>query len=212
MGKIKQGILGGFSGKVAGVIGSSWKGIAVMKAMPLSVANPQTAAQVAQRSLFSNCSKFAVLILAEIIKPLWDRFAIKMSGYNEFIKTNIDLFAAQYASPAASLIIGKGKMASTPITTIGQNMASNFLEVNWVNDAGSGYKLATDIVYAVGVNQDEEVVGMSDGTVTRVDELINIPMGDDRTIGDVLHAYLCFKRADGTIVSDTSYKLGAVVA
>jgi hypothetical protein len=28
---IKQGVLGGFSGKVGTVIGSSWKGIAVMR-------------------------------------------------------------------------------------------------------------------------------------------------------------------------------------
>ena len=48
MGILKQGILGGFSGKVANVVGTSWKGIAVIKAMPLSVANPKTAGQVAQ--------------------------------------------------------------------------------------------------------------------------------------------------------------------
>ena len=31
MGKIKQGILGGFRGKVGTVIGASWNGIAYMK-------------------------------------------------------------------------------------------------------------------------------------------------------------------------------------
>ena len=50
MGVIKQGILGGFSGKVANIVGSSWKGIPVIKSLPLSVANPQTAAQTTQRN------------------------------------------------------------------------------------------------------------------------------------------------------------------
>ena len=36
MGKIKQGILGGFKGKVGTVIGSSWNGIAYMKGQPQS--------------------------------------------------------------------------------------------------------------------------------------------------------------------------------
>jgi len=30
MGTIKRGILGGFSGKVANVVGTSWKGIALL--------------------------------------------------------------------------------------------------------------------------------------------------------------------------------------
>ena len=33
MGTIKQGILGGFSGKVGTVVGSSWKGISYMRGL-----------------------------------------------------------------------------------------------------------------------------------------------------------------------------------
>ena len=36
MGKIKQGILGGFRGKVGTVVGSYWNGIFYMKALPQS--------------------------------------------------------------------------------------------------------------------------------------------------------------------------------
>jgi hypothetical protein len=45
MGKIKQGILGGFKGKVGTVIGSSWNGIAYMRGLAQSVKNPKTAGQ-----------------------------------------------------------------------------------------------------------------------------------------------------------------------
>ena len=34
MGKINQGILGGFSGKVGTVVGGSWKGTAYMRGLP----------------------------------------------------------------------------------------------------------------------------------------------------------------------------------
>ena len=52
MGKIKQGILGGFKGKVGTVIGSSWNGIAYMRGLAQSVKNPKTAAQTTQRGFF----------------------------------------------------------------------------------------------------------------------------------------------------------------
>ena len=86
---IKQGILGGFSGKIGNIVGSSWKGIAIMKTKPLSVANPKTAAQVAQRTAFSESVTIATQILADVIKPLWDRFSERKSGYNGFIQYNI---------------------------------------------------------------------------------------------------------------------------
>ena len=69
MGKIKQGILGGFSGKVAGVVGSSWKGIAVIKARPLSVANPKSPLQVAQRGAMAQIVMVARLLLASVLQP-----------------------------------------------------------------------------------------------------------------------------------------------
>ena len=52
MGKIKQGILGGFKGKVGTVIGASWNGIAYMRGLAQSVKNPKTAAQLQQRAFF----------------------------------------------------------------------------------------------------------------------------------------------------------------
>ncbi|MDD2265168.1 MAG: DUF6266 family protein, partial [Bacteroidales bacterium] len=46
MGTIKQGILGGFSGKVGNIVGASWRGIDYIRSMPASVRNPRTVAQV----------------------------------------------------------------------------------------------------------------------------------------------------------------------
>lgn len=111
MGKIKQGILGGFSGKVANVVGSSWKGIAVMKSLPLSVANPRTSAQILQRERFSNLVILAASILTSVVKPLWDRFAQKMSGFNDFVKSNFDNFIGETSEIYfPGIAISKGKM------------------------------------------------------------------------------------------------------
>lgn len=202
MGIIKQGILGGFSGKVGGVVGTSWKGKAVIKARPLSVSNPRTAGQVAQRSKMSNVAAFAALLLATVIQPLWNRFAQSMSGYNAFCSENISLFASPFASVASSLVISKGKMGATSFDEATTETRSS-ISIGWLDDSGEGYKLGTDLAYAVVVNETQGTVDVSSGVALRSSGVLDI----DHTsvLGDTIHAYLAFKRADGTVVSDTAY-------
>ena len=206
MAKIKQGILGGFSGKIANVVGSSWKGIAVIKSLPLSVANPQTAGQVAQRTKMTNSVAFAKEILASVIKPLRDRFAVQQSGYNTFISDNIALFAASMPSPAASLIIAEGKMASTAIATLVVADADATVTITWVDDSGEGFKLATDECYLVAVNESQDVIGFDAASSVRSDATATLEMSEVNSSGDDINAYVVFMRADGTVVSDTSFK------
>lgn len=207
MATIKQGILGGFSGRVAGVVGSSWKGIAVMKSRPQSVANPQTAGQVAQRTKFSNTTAFAVAILATVIKPLWDRFASGISGYNDFVRTNIALFTAALPVEPSQLIISKGKMALTAIASAISSAAGVTLTVTWVDDSGEGFKLATDIPYVVFVNEETSTVEGFAIDGTRADEAAIINVANALEEGGLGQCYLAFKRADGTIVSNTAYSI-----
>lgn len=87
---IKRGILGGFSNKIGNVVGTSWKGISVMRSLPQSVHNPKTEAQEEQRTLFAVASKLGSQLLDAVIKPFWDKRAIRMSGYNLWVQKNLD--------------------------------------------------------------------------------------------------------------------------
>lgn len=87
---IKRGILGGFSNKIGNVVGTSWKGISVMRSLPQSVHNPKTEAQEEQRTNFAVASKLGSQLLDSVIKPFWDKRAIRMSGYNLWVQTNLD--------------------------------------------------------------------------------------------------------------------------
>ena len=71
MGKIKQGILGGFKGKVGTVIGASWNGIAYMKGLPQSQKDPKTAAQMAQRNYFREIQGLAGQLTTEQLASLY---------------------------------------------------------------------------------------------------------------------------------------------
>jgi len=212
MGKILQGILGGVSGKIAGVVGSSWKGIPVIKAKPLSVANPRTAGQVAQRGAFSQVVAFATLILATVIKPLWDRFAIRQSGYNAFVSTNIDNFDVDGIVDYSALIISKGKMASTAIGAITSADSDATVQISWVDDSGEGYKLATDEAYGVVINETGDTVGSVAAGAVRTAGTVSVELTANASTADTLHAYLAFRRSDGTVVSNTSYDTDVVPA
>lgn len=205
MGKIKRGILGGFQGKVANVIGGSWKGIAYMRSQPLSVANPKTAGQVAQRTSFSFAVAFAKLILSTVVKPLWDRFAQSMSGYNAFVSANVASFVDWTTTTWADIIISTGKMSATPIVSLVVTAGGNLIAVTWSQVLLDNFQQLTDKAYVVIVNEDLGEVYTLDIAATRDDEVGNCNAPEVLVAGHTFHAYLAFARSDGSIVSNTSY-------
>jgi hypothetical protein len=211
MGTIKQGILGGFSGKVGSVVGTSWKGIAVMKAMPLSVANPKTSKQITQRNSFSDVVKLAGSILATIIKPLWDRFASGQSGYNAFVSNNIGAVNGGQVFEGNGFAISKGKMAGTPITAGTAVASTQLISITWDSNDVSGFKQATDIPYVFINDFQKEISFAVKGDSTRADgsQLIQLP-ANFLSVGNLVKIFLAFSREDGTIVDSSTYRTATV--
>jgi len=205
MARLPQGILGGVLGKVGNVVGSSWKGIPILKSRPLSVANPRTTKQVAQRTKMSSVVEFAKAILASVIKPLNDRFAQQASGYNDFVSRNIHLFENAEPSPAENLSISVGKMAKvTPeITTADKNTKT--VEVGWATTLPDAFAAATDLAYVVLQNATTGEIVPSGGLNTRADSSTIVTLAENLEADDILHAWLAFRRVDGTVVSNTGY-------
>jgi len=203
MGKIKQGILGGYSGKVGPTTGSSWKGINVVKSRPVSVAYPGTAAQVAQTSKMTGIVAFAKQILAVWVKPLWDRFAVQSSGYNQFVRANIANFVGGAFPAVADLVMSQGSMLSNPCTATPAVPAASVV-VTWENDAISDpLALDTDVAYIVIVNDNGEFFGSASGD-DRVDETSTVLFPSNLPAGNYA-AFLAFKAANGTRVSAASF-------
>ena len=211
MAVIKRGILGGFSGRVANVVGSSWKGIAVMKSLPLSVANPNTAAQQQVRSNLSQISKDASAILTEIIKPLWDRFAQQESGYNAYVSANIGEYLSGEITTPENIRASIGSLTDAAIDSMSSNEGTNDVVIGWTDNSGIGNALATDEVYVTIFNQDQIVwEGFITGDV-RSDGTTTVVLANQMIVADVMYAYLSFSRPDGTIVS-TSTNASAAAA
>lgn len=200
MGIIKQGILGGFSGKVANVVGTSWKGIAVIKSQPLSVSNPRTAAQVGQRTKLAAAVAVIVQILAEVIKPLMDRFAGQMSGYNFCLQASIEAFDSNGAmTHPENFKISRSSNTAQPIDLATASAATGHVSVDWSSIEGQGYALATDKAYLVTIEKETLKLAYS-AVATRVDDQATAEFGAaELTQGNHLEVYLAFLRADGTV-------------
>ena len=205
MARLPQGILGGVLGKVGNVVGSSWKGIPILKSRPLSVANPRTTKQVAQRNKMTNIVAFAQFILSSIIKPLNDRFAQQASGYNDFVSRNIHLFVGEMPSPAADLKISVGKMAAVDPSMIEGVNGQPEVAVNWPSTLIDAFASASDQAFIVIYNATQKTFGVSSGSDTRFDAESHITLSAPVATSDVLHVWLAFRREDGTVVSNTGY-------
>lgn len=202
MGIIKRGILGGFSNKVANIVGSSWKGIAVIKSLPLSVANPNTAAQQTQRGKFGHCVEFASEILTTIVKPLWDRAAQLMSGYNAFIQANIDFFDSSGLATPASLLISRGPLLNTTFLSLGGDASDQDVDVAWTDNSGTGNALGTDEIYLLVYNETQsEIAGVTSGALRSAGST-SVPCSG-LVAGDTVRTYMAWKSANGFIVSNT---------
>jgi hypothetical protein len=204
---IKRGILGGVLGKVGNVVGSSWKGIDVLKSLPLSVANPRTAGQVAQRTKMTNIVAFSKAILTSVIKPLNDRFAQFESGYNLFVSRNIALFTGVAPSPAANLVIAQGTV--TPPAGFVNDTIENgnaTCAVHFTDNTGQGDALGSDVLYGFAYNETKKEFGSVDA-MQREDALLGttITFPSNVATGNVIRLYFAYRRADGTKVSNTLY-------
>lgn len=204
MAKLVGGPLGSYRGKAGGTIGTSWKGIPVVKAMPLSVANPDTVLQQAQRGKFSQCVEVARLLLSDLITPYWNPFAKRMSGYNAFIKQNIDAFDKDGLSVPENFYSARGILKGFEGLTAESQYPSLMVNLTWNDNTGVGDALGTDIPCCVFYNETQKYWGIDDGQNGRADVAISV--ADERLKdNDVVHFWIFFYRPDRSKVSDSSY-------
>ena len=115
MGTIKQGILGGFNGKVGTVVGSSWKGISYMRGQAQHVKNPRTAGQIYSRTAFKAVSA-ALSPISSTLRITFAQGSGKMTPYNRAVSENYKkAIVDQDGTPVvdySKLILSKGTLSS----------------------------------------------------------------------------------------------------
>jgi len=80
-----------FNGTLGNVIGYKWHGIQCYRSKPFQQKDPKTPKQIAQRNRLKVFNQFAKKCMDEVLKQIWNRGAVQMTGYNLFVKKNLSL-------------------------------------------------------------------------------------------------------------------------
>lgn len=211
MAVIKAGILGGLSGSIGNVTGSSWKGIAVLRTKPLSVANPNTPAQQAVRTPWSLLTKLGSSITGVILQPVWNGIASKMSGYNLFLQANAQLaFSSLGEFLPMGLSVSPGTLPSAAVS-VDELASSSTMSFNVATALPSAQALPTDKLYAVVVDSDGVYLGGVSGTVTRAAGSFSVVANRTLINHEMVYVYAFFMSVDGKRIFAQSHVMGAIV-
>ncbi|RZT96000.1 hypothetical protein EV201_0629 [Ancylomarina subtilis] len=206
MGKISQGVLGGFSGKVGNIIGGSWKGIDYMRVKASSVKDANTIKQQNQRAKFKACVSLAKSVMTTIVRPIWNRKAIKMTGFNLFVKTNLPVFDNSGAiSDYPNLKFSIGQLPlPTDLVIINNGAGGGALRATWVDNSGIGFALPTDKIRIIAMC-DGELVELQGLSFSRQTEWanFNVPFGT----GSIVHVYAYFQNDESSLYSTSAHTL-----
>ena len=156
---IKKGILGGFSNKVGNVVGSSWKGISTMRSLPSAYNDANSEAQQKQRTAFSYYSEMGSELLTSYIRPVLDPQAKRMSGYNLFVKQNLDAVAkGEIVFDEDPPIFSSGRLCEVYLTSAEHDQGSGVLSLEWESNVNCALGEGSDSIYAFVFGLGNKVV------------------------------------------------------
>ena len=209
MGKINQGILGGFSGKVGTVVGGNWKGINYMRVLTKPT-NPNSEKQQNQRTKFSLVMSFLKPI-NPFLRVGYKLFTAKQTAYNAAMSqvlTNAVVGELPNSTINFSLVqVSKGTLS--PATGAAATYDSGEISITWVDNSGATMANITDKAIVVVYNDTKTDAVYELAGVTRPTALQTIALPAE-WIGDSVQVYLGFITEDGKNVANSVY-VGPVV-
>ena len=197
MGKIKQGILGGFKGKVGTVIGSSWNGIAYMRGHAQSVKNPKTAAQMQQRNFFKDLQSLVSQLSDEQLLSLFPSVNRGMTRRNMLTRQLAAAAAVTDDVKAVDLSIlegiGNGERIDSPMLESLVSEIDGSLAIYAESAAAEAIgKPAEANFIAVAYNVTKRKIGIFNTDVTDPSMGVSVPVGNWAEEGDSVRFYLTY--------------------
>jgi hypothetical protein len=213
MGKLNLGILGGFSGTVGTVVGSTnKKGDDIIRAKSKKRRTSQTPRQVSQQTKFGLVTGFM-----QGINPLLKTSFKQMAGAENMLSHN---YACRHALKNAvvgtdaepeldysKIIISDGSLSRiSGATAIKED---DNIKFSWSDTVGSSNGTAGDNVTLLVYNVTNGEISYSMGEILRSEKTATLPIPYSET-GDQLLFYLFFQSANDPTLVSTSQYLGTV--
>jgi hypothetical protein len=205
MGTIKQGILGGFSGKVGTVVGGSWKGISYMRSLAQNVKNPRTDAQMTQRSKFALTLAFLKPI-TNYVRVGFKPYATKQTAFNAAMSYIVaNAISGEYPNHTldfAKVLVSRGSLF--PVENASAEADAGKITISWTDNSGISDALPTDVAMPLVFNPLKVEAVFSTSAAARADGMAEINLPADWA-GDNVEVYLGFVSADGKAIANSIY-------
>lgn len=203
MGKISQGILGGFSGKVGTVIGSTWKSIHYMRAIATSVKDSRTEKQLIQRSKFLASINFLKTV-TPFVRIGYRNYAYRQSEFNAAMSYMLK-YAVTGDGEQATIDFDKTLLAQGSLTTATDaavQVEAGKATFTWTDNSNTGNAVATDKVMVLAYNKDKQETVYNTAAATRADGTAELVLPASWA-DDALAVYLAFYSEDRQRVSNS---------
>lgn len=152
MGRISQGILGGFSGRVGTVVGSNWKTVHYMRALAVSVNNPRTDKQQHQRTKFGMTVAFLKAI-NPYIRVGYKDYTRRQSSFNAamsyIIRNAVKGEGLNLSIDYAKVLVSRGSLM--PAFNAKSTVAGNKVTFTWTDNSGMGDARGTDVAMPLAI-------------------------------------------------------------
>ena len=167
MATIKQGVLGGFSGKIGTVVGSTWRGKNVLRSAPRKSTKPVSVAQQRQRDKFTGVLQF-LTPLKEILTETFGTNIGSKTPFNnamsyhmkEAVRQSTDGFTIEYSK----VLVGKGNLCGLENPHV-EALPAHSLQITWKDNSSQGLAYPNDtflvVAYAPSLQSFKTVTGES---------------------------------------------------
>jgi hypothetical protein len=210
MGKIKQGILGGFSGTVGPAVGSSWKGIAVIRSRPPRKRGKSSDGQLRQMSKLHLMTPF-IKPITNLLNRTYSCVTVNMSCYNKALSYNMrNAIAGDYPSFRVNyprVVLGVGDLLNPNIVAAVSESAGQIL-FSWKDNSGEGSARASDQAFvAVYCAEKDKWITGNPGPIRYAG---NYELNVSEFSGKTVHGYIGFL-SDGAQFVSTSVYAGELI-
>ncbi len=136
MAKIKGEFGTGIRGKAGGLVFSEWKGIQVLKTVPVRSKNSWSEKQALHRQRFKAINDYCKKYKYTLIPQIWNLAAENGHGYNLFLKANSSAFALDGTLTGIDRLHFSAGRLPLPMQFRAQRSGTDpsKVEVSWIND------------------------------------------------------------------------------
>lgn len=204
MGTLKQGILGGVSGKVGNVVGYHRKGKDIIRVQAAIVSDARTPKQLQQRQKIATATVFLKSIMP-FIHIGFKNYAQGRTAYNTAASYLMKRCISTNEEGTAVLdfrrvMVSIGFLKDAPDTSTSRE--ANKIVFRWTDNSGEGNAESTDIVMLLIYNKEKGTAVYHTNAGLRSDGSASIPIPENWK-KDSLVTYLSFTSADGEEVSNS---------